>query len=75
MKLSKLTIQRSLKRALHTGIVGMATAFVLIPVDLSNPKRFLQVLGTGLAVGFIHGLQKCVSGYLKYDRVVEKKKK
>jgi len=68
MKLPTLeTLKRSLLRALWSGIMGALSAFVLIPIMLENPKQYLTVLVLGLATGFLSGLQKFISGYVKYD--------
>lgn len=65
--MSKETIKRSLFRALEAMIVGALTAFVAIPIDLENPKKYFLALGVGVAIGAIMGLKKAITGYLRYD--------
>lgn len=73
IKLKKLkkpsieTMKRSLWRALHAGINGALLAFILIPVNLDDPKKYFYALLIGLVSGFLLGVQKFIGGYLKYD--------
>lgn len=67
--ISKETIKRSLKRVLEVGLIGLAIAFVAIPMDqLLNPKQFGKVILLALLAGFIGGVKKAISGYLKFDK-------
>lgn len=65
--ISKETIKRALWRFLEGGLLGAAMAFVVIPVDLGEPKRYLLALSVGLPVGFLMGVKKAVKGYCLYD--------
>lgn len=65
--LSKETIKRTLRRAGSAFVTGAIAAFALVPVDLSEPKRYVIVLGIAMIAGGLMGLQKLVTGYLKYD--------
>ena len=65
--LSKKTIVKALFRALKSAVAGALAAFVMVPVDLSDPKKYFAVLGIAALTGALLGLQKLVSGYLKYD--------
>lgn len=62
------TIKRGLLRALWAGLAGSISAFVLLPVNLEQPKQYLYALSFGMATGFLMGVQKFVSGYFKYDK-------
>ena len=64
---SKETIIRSAKKALHAGLMGMISAFAAMPINLENPKKYLLSLVVGLGTGFLVGIQKLISGYVKYD--------
>lgn len=66
--LSLETIKRGVIRAVWAGLAGSISAFVLLPVNLQEPKQYLYALSFGMATGFLMGLQKFVSGYVKYDK-------
>lgn len=66
---SKETVKRSLLKALKAGYMSALASFVTIPVNLSDPKKYFYALFIGVLTGFLVGLQKLVSGYLKYDRL------
>ena len=66
--MSKETLRRALKRALEAMIVGAMTAFVAVPVNLEEPKKYFTVLAVGMMTGILMGLKKAISGYIKYDR-------
>ena len=62
------TIKRGLIRALWAGLAGSISAFVLLPINLEEPKQYLYALSFGMATGFLMGIQKFASGYFKYDK-------
>lgn len=64
---TKETIIRALKRALWAMIMGAGSAFVALPVNLEEPKKYVVVLLMAVATGSLMGLQKLISGYVKYD--------
>jgi len=66
---SKETVKRSLLKALKAGLMGALAAFASLPINLNSLSGFLRILIIGLCTGFLVGLQKLVSGYLKYDRL------
>jgi len=70
------TLKRTLLRVVSAFVIGALSAFVIVPVELENPKKYAAVLFIAAITGGLMGLQKFVSGYLKYDRkdkkVVEK---
>jgi hypothetical protein len=66
--MTRETLKRGFYRALLAFIAGSAGAFAVIPVNLEDPKRYLTVLFVGMVAGGLMGLQKLISGYLKYDR-------
>ena len=61
------TWRRSALRLLEAGVVGALLAFVAVPVDLADPKRYVTVLTVAMGAGFIMGLKKFITGYVKYD--------
>ena len=65
---TKETLLRALKRAGWAMLMGAGAAFVSVPVDLSEPKSYLVVVSVSLIAGALMGLQKLVSGYIKYDK-------
>lgn len=65
---SALTLKKSFRRALWAGAAGAMVAFVATPVNLKEPKSYLTILFFSVLTGFLMGVQKFVSGYLKYDR-------
>lgn len=62
------TIKRAFVRAVWAGVMGSASAFVMLPINLQEPKQYLYALSFGLVTGFLMGVQKFVSGYVKYDK-------
>lgn len=66
---SKETFKRALLKAWKAGLMGALAAFASLPINLNSPSGFLRILIIGLCTGFLVGLQKLVSGYLKYDRL------
>lgn len=64
---SRETTIRAIKRALHVGIYGALVVFVSMPVNLTDSKKYLTELGIGMATGFLVGIHKFISGYIKYD--------
>jgi hypothetical protein len=64
---SKETLVRSTKRALHAGMMGALSGFVGMPINLTDPKKYLLALLIGIGTGFLVGIQKLISGYIKYD--------
>ena len=65
---SKETIKRALYRALSAMLVGMGSAFVAIPVNLEEPRKYITILSVGLITGALMGLKKFIVGYIKYDK-------
>ena len=65
---SKITIKKALLRALYAAVAGGVSGFVIVPVALEDPKKYLIALSLAVLSGSLMGLQKFVSGYLKYDR-------
>jgi len=61
------TIKRALQRALWAVVLGAGSAFAALPVNLEEPKKYMVVLAFALATGALMGLQKLISGYVKYD--------
>ena len=47
--------------------MGALASFVALPVNLNHPKKYFYAVLIGMATGFLVGLQKLISGYLKYD--------
>jgi hypothetical protein len=66
--MTKETVKRGFYRAVLAFIAGSAGAFVMIPVNLDDPKRYITSLLVGMVAGGLMGLQKLISGYIKYDR-------
>lgn len=64
---SKETVKRSLLKALKAGYMSALASFVALPVNLSDPKKYLYALFIGMLTGFLVGMQKLASGYIKYD--------
>ena len=64
---SKETLKRSFFKALKAGYMGALASFVALPVNLNDPKKYFYAVLIGMATGFLVGLQKLISGYLKYD--------
>jgi len=62
------TLKRTLLRVVSAFVFGALSAFVIVPVELENPKRYAAVLLIASITGGLMGLQKLVVGYLKYDR-------
>ena len=63
--ISKETLNRVLKRIVKTGIMALLTFLVaLSPEQFLKPKVWIM---TAL-IAFIAGLQKGISGYIKYDK-------
>jgi len=66
--ISKETLKRALQRVIKTGIMALLTFLVAL-----EPEQFLKPnvwIMTAL-LAFIAGLQKGVSGYLKYDKTTK----
>ena len=61
------TVKRSLMRAGIAGLVGAISAFAILPINLENSKTYFITLGIAMLSGFLMGLQKFVSGWVKYD--------
>ena len=66
---SKETLIRALQRAGWAAGVGALSAFTTVPVVLDDPKIYLVVLAAAMLTGALMGLQKVISGYVKYDRL------
>jgi len=66
---SKETLKRAVYRGLLAMVAGAAGAFVFIPVNLEDPKRYLVSLSVGMIAGALMGLQKLIKGYIKYDKI------
>lgn len=66
--ISNETIKKTFLRILYSGIAGALSAFVLMPINLEEPQKYLYALIIGMGTGFLMGLQKAISGYIKYDR-------
>lgn len=66
--ISKETVSKALLRALYAMLGGAAAAFVVLPVDLTDPKRYFLSLFAGMIAGALLGLQKFIKGYLTYDK-------
>jgi|TARA_R100001530_G_C4320725_1_gene155679 ammonia channel protein AmtB len=66
--MTKETLKRGAYRALYGLVAGALAAFVTIPVNLADYKTYLSALAVGMIAGALMGLQKVVSGYLKYDK-------
>ncbi len=67
-KLSAVTVKKALLRALGAGLYGSLAAYLMIPVNLDNPKLYFLSLSIGLATGFLVGVQKFIKGYIQYDK-------
>lgn len=49
-------------------IFGAGGAFVFIPINLDDPKKYFTALGVGMFAGALMGLKKLIKGYIKYDK-------
>jgi len=65
---SKITIEKSIRRALYAGIIGSISAFAMLPVNLEDPSKYFKALSIGMISGFIMGIQKFIKGYIQYDK-------
>lgn len=68
---TKETVLRACARLVHafvTGALGSFVVFNFLPVDFSEPKKMLYAVAAGMIVGGLQGVQKLVSGYIKYDK-------
>lgn len=68
---TKETVLRACARAVHAFITGALGSFAVINfvvADFSEPKKLLYSVVGGMIVGGLQGLQKLISGYLKYDK-------
>jgi hypothetical protein len=65
---SKTTLVKALERCLWAMIMGGASAFVAMPINITNGKQFWTALAVAMLTGALLGLQKLISGYFKYDR-------
>lgn len=67
--LSSETVKRALFRAASAFLSGAVAVFAVFPIlDVNEPKKLLIALGIAMFLGGIHGLQKLLSGYFKYDK-------
>lgn len=66
--ISKETIKRALIRVGVVAVTVAASTFITVPIDVENPKKYVVILLTSFIAGFLAGLQKLVSGYIKYDK-------
>lgn len=66
--MSKETIKHALLRALSAMIMGAASSFAVITVNLDEPKKYFISLAIGMLAGALMGLQKAISGWIKYDK-------
>lgn len=64
---SRETLVRTAKRTLSAGFMSALTTFVLIPVNLNEPKKYIYSVILGCVSGFLQGVVKFISGYIKYD--------
>ena len=64
---SKITLKKALLRALYAAVAGGLSGFVVVPIAIEDPKKYLVALSLAVLSGSLMGLQKFVSGYLKYD--------
>lgn len=62
------TIKKTLIAAGLSFLAGAAGAFIVIPVNVENPKSYLMTLLAGLISGGLVGLQEFVRNYLKHDK-------
>jgi len=65
---SRETIRRAFYRAIEAMIFGAGGAFVFIPINLDDPKKYFTALGVGMFAGALMGLKKLIKGYIKYDK-------
>ena len=65
---SKTTLKKAVERAVWTMVMGSAGAFVMIPINLEEPKRYLTALSIGMIAGALMGLKKFIKGYTIYDK-------
>lgn len=66
MKLPSVeTIKRAVTRAVWSGVLSALAAFVVIPINLN--EEYPITLAIAMLSGFLMGVQKFVSGYIKYD--------
>jgi len=69
--MSKKTLKKALVRFAWGFLSGAAAAFVVIPASftsLQDIKSWLPVVFFACLTGGILGLQKAISGYVKYDK-------
>jgi len=66
--ISRETFKRVLARIIKTGLMALLTFLVIIPPEqFFKPKVWIM---TAL-LAFIAGIQKGISGYLKYDKTTK----
>ena len=65
--ISKTTVLKGLHRALTAFVIGAASAFAMMPVNLDNPERYITALIVGMIGGGLMGVQKLINGYVRYD--------
>lgn len=67
--LSRETVKRAFLRALQAFLYGAVAAFSVFPIlGINEPKKILIALTVAMFLGGLHGLQKFLSGYFKYDK-------
>ena len=64
---SKKTLIKAGQRMIYVSIASALTTWALLPINLENPKQYLYASLVALITGFLLGLQKAITGYLKYD--------
>lgn len=66
---SVTTLKKAALRALWAGVLGLLAGFVSTPINIDKPKQYLSVLLVAVVTGFLMGIQKFISGYIKYDKI------
>lgn len=69
--ISKETILKALQRFAWGFLAGAGASFVMATPNFTNwtdVKEWLPLVFFSILTGGIMGLQKAISGYLKYDR-------
>ena len=65
---SKKTLIKAAQRMIYVAIASAITTWVLLPINLENPKQYLYASLVALTTGFLMGLHKAISGFIKYDK-------
>ena len=62
------TLKRAALRALWVALLSAMASWALLPINLDNPKLYLIASLLALVIGFLEGLRKFITGYIKYDK-------